>query len=93
MRQTCGLDFTERELAILRQIAAGDTNEEVAAALSVSVHTVAGHLRSMLIRSLARNRVELVARAYAARILIPGVWPPRLSGRRRIDLPPASEPQ
>jgi DNA-binding NarL/FixJ family response regulator len=84
------LRFSDRELWILRHIAAGATNEEAAASLNLSAHTVAGHLRVMLGRSQARNRAELVARAYAAGILVPGVWPPALSGRRYLQLPPES---
>jgi DNA-binding NarL/FixJ family response regulator len=74
--------FTEREVEVLCQVAAGAANEEVASSLNISGHTVAGYMRVMLHRSQARNRAELVARAYAAGILIPHAWPPRRSGRR-----------
>jgi len=74
--------FTEREVDVLCQVAAGASNEEVASTLGISGHTVAGYLRVMLHRSQARNRAELVARAYAVGILIPHAWPPRRSGRR-----------
>lgn len=80
--------FTDRELGILRHVAAGATNEEAAACLNLSAHTVAGHLRAMLRRSKARNRAELVARAYAAGVLVPGKWPPGLSGRRPMRMSP-----
>jgi len=33
-------------------------------------------------RTRTRNSVELAARAFAAGILVPGFWPPRLSGHR-----------
>jgi hypothetical protein len=33
-------------------------------------------------RTRTRNSVELVARAFAAGILVSGFWPPRLSGHR-----------
>lgn len=81
------LRFNDRELRILRDIAAGATNEEVAARLGLSAHTVAGHLRVMLSRSQARNRAELVARGYATGLLVPGVWPPLLSGQRCLGVP------
>jgi DNA-binding CsgD family transcriptional regulator len=83
-----GEHFTDRELRILHQIAAGATNDEIGASMSISSHTVAGHLRTMLHRSHTRNRAELVARAYAADIITPGTWPPRLSGRRCLQIPP-----
>jgi DNA-binding CsgD family transcriptional regulator len=79
--------FTQHELLILSQVAAGATNEEIAASLSISGHTVAGHLRTMLGRSQARNRAELIARAYAAGVFVPQTWPPQLSGRRCLQVP------
>jgi len=53
----------------------------------LSGHTIAGHLRTMLARSSARNRAELVARAYAAGVLTVHIWPPRRSGRSCLTLP------
>jgi len=79
--------FTERELDILCQVAGGAANDEVATSMNISGHTVAGHLRAMLRRSHARNRAELVARAYAAGVLTPRTWPPRRSGRRCLQHP------
>jgi DNA-binding CsgD family transcriptional regulator len=79
--------FTERELDVLCQIAAGATNEEVATNMNISGHTVAGHLRMMLSRSKARNRAELVARAYAVGVLLTHTWPPLRSGRRCLQRP------
>jgi DNA-binding CsgD family transcriptional regulator len=86
--------LTERELDVLCQVAAGATNDEVATSMNISGHTVAGHLRMMLNRGQARNRAELVARAYAAGILLSRTWPPRRSGRRCLQLPasPANSP-
>jgi DNA-binding CsgD family transcriptional regulator len=78
--------FTEREVEVLCHVAAGSTNDEVATALGISAHTVAGHLREMLARSNARSRAELVAWAYAVGVLAPHVWPPRWSGRRCLQL-------
>lgn len=89
------LHFSERELGVLREIAGGATNDEAAASMNISSHTVAGHLRSMLDRSHSNNRAELIARAYAAGILLPYAWPPRLSGRRCLQVPlpgPAQHP-
>jgi DNA-binding CsgD family transcriptional regulator len=79
--------FTEREIEVLCQVAAGLTNDEVATAMNISGHTVAAHLRAMLNRSRARSRAELVALAYATGMLVPHVWPPRRSGRRCIVVP------
>ena len=79
--------LTDREIDVLCQLAAGLTNDVAASAMSVSGHTVAGHLRTMLGRASARNRAELVARAYAAGVLTAHNWPPRWSGRRCLTMP------
>lgn len=79
--------FTDRELDVLCEVAAGLTNDQVASSMNISSHTVAGHLRTMLGRSNARTRVELIARSYAAGILAANVWPPHRSGRRCLQLP------
>ena len=79
--------LTDRELDVLCQLAAGLTNDQAAAAMNLSSHTIAGHLRTMLTRARASNRAELVARAYAAGVLAPHTWPPRPSGRRCLTLP------
>jgi len=55
--------FHRPEIDVLCQLAAGLTNDQAAAVMCVSSHTVAGHLRQMLARTGASNRVELVARA------------------------------
>ncbi len=84
--------FTEREVHVLREVAAGSTNDEVAVALGISAHTVAGHLRVMLTRSNVRCRAELVAWAYAVGVLAPYTWPPRWSGRRCLEMPASRPP-
>jgi DNA-binding NarL/FixJ family response regulator len=73
------VSFTDRETSIICLIAAGLTNVQVALRLCISHHTVAQHVAEMLRRSSARNRCELVARAYAVGTLRIGVWPPRCS--------------
>src|SRR5258706_2534102 len=79
--------LTDRQIEVLCQLAAGLTNDQAASAISVSGHTVAGHLRAMLARTSAHNRAELVARAYAAGVLTTHSWPPRWSGRRCLTMP------
>ena len=80
--------LTERELDVLCEAAAGAATGEIAKTLGISSHTVTGHLRKMMRRTKARTRAELVARAYAAGILLPRTWPPRRSGRRCLQPPP-----
>src|SRR5215467_14257057 len=79
----CGAEhLTGRQAEILCLIAAGLTAGQTAQRLSVATSTIEDHLRAMRERTRTRNSVELVARAFAAGILVPGSWPPRLSGHR-----------
>ena len=55
-RDTGGL--TARELEILSRVAAGDTNRQIAAALSISEHTVARHLSNIFDKTGTGNRTE-----------------------------------
>ncbi|MFD3685272.1 response regulator [Nocardiopsis sp. NPDC058631] len=56
--------LTPRELDIVRAVARGLTNTEVAAELFVTVSTVKTHLASVQGKLRARNRVEIAAWAY-----------------------------
>lgn len=49
-------DLTPREREVLNQVAFGATNKEIAAQLSVSVHTVKSHVSSILSKLHAVNR-------------------------------------
>jgi DNA-binding CsgD family transcriptional regulator len=59
-------ELTARELAVLRLVAIGRSNADVAMALSISVNTVATHVRNVLAKTGCANRTE--AAAYAMRI-------------------------
>jgi DNA-binding NarL/FixJ family response regulator len=56
--------LTTREEEILRTVAAGRTNSEIAADLHISLSTVKTHLTSIMAKLNARNRVELAMWAY-----------------------------
>jgi DNA-binding NarL/FixJ family response regulator len=65
-RPDLGCDnLTDRECTVLQLVARGLTNKEIAAALSLSPHTVKAHLRSILDKLDLRSRAE--AAAWAAR--------------------------
>jgi DNA-binding CsgD family transcriptional regulator len=72
--------LTGREMEVLLLAAEGLSSKQIARTLAISVRTVDEHIDSMRQRSGSRNRTELVARCYAAGILITGVWPPSWSG-------------
>ena len=61
--------LSERELAVLRLVAAGASNKRVAAELSISLPTVATHLRNILRKTGAANRTEAVTQARRAGLL------------------------
>ena len=58
-------DLTAREVEVLRLIAIGRTNKDVSRVLSISLNTVATHVRSILNKTQCANRTE--AAAYAIR--------------------------
>jgi len=53
--------LSARELAVLRLLAAGRTNREIAGALFVSVHTVSAHVRAILAKTGTDNRTAAAA--------------------------------
>ena len=55
--------LSERELDILRLIATGRTNQEIAEILVIAVSTVKSHINSLYGKVGARNRVEAIALA------------------------------
>lgn len=63
------LSFTDRELAVLRQLAAGFSTTEIAAALHYSERTVKYIIHEMIVRHGLRNRVHAVAYALRQGVL------------------------
>jgi DNA-binding NarL/FixJ family response regulator len=59
--------ITERELELVRKVARGRTNREIAAELFVSVSTVKAHLTNIQTKLNLRNRVEVAAWAWENR--------------------------
>jgi class 3 adenylate cyclase/DNA-binding CsgD family transcriptional regulator len=58
-------DLSQREVEVLRLLAAGKSNRDIAEALYISLNTVATHVRSILTKTGTANRTE--AAAYAMR--------------------------
>jgi DNA-binding NarL/FixJ family response regulator len=63
--------LSERELEVVRAIAGGRTNAEIAAGLFISLSTVKTHLASVQRKLGVRNRVGIAAWAWAARLAEP----------------------
>ena len=51
-------ELTERELQVLQKVADGLSNQEIAAALSISEHTVKKHYRNIMTKLHLQNRVQ-----------------------------------
>jgi DNA-binding NarL/FixJ family response regulator len=63
-------ELTGREVAVLRLVANGATNQEIAASLGINEKTVKAHLSSILAKLHLRNRVQ--AATYAVRAGLAG---------------------
>ncbi len=61
--------LSQRELDVVRQVSQGLSNNEIAAAMRVSVSSVKAYLASVQAKVGARNRVEIVAWAFRAHVV------------------------
>ena len=64
-----GAALTPRELDVLRLVAQGLGNKEIAADLDLSMHTVKYHLASVLAKLGVRSRTEAVSRGIRTGLL------------------------
>ncbi|MFC5828375.1 response regulator [Nonomuraea insulae] len=66
------VELTPRELEVLRHIALGQNNAEIAAALYVSKETVKTHVRNVLDKLGARDRTQAAVLAYELGLVFAG---------------------
>ena len=63
--------LTARELAVLQLIAQGRSNRAIGRELSISEHTAANHVRSILMKTSSANRAEAASYAHHHRLVAP----------------------
>ena len=56
--------LTPRQLSVLRHLALGDANKDIATGLGMSVRTVEQHVATMLARAKVESRLRLVAKVW-----------------------------
>lgn len=54
-------ELSPRELQVLRQMAAGDSNKEIGQKLNITEHTVKAHVKAILVKLEAVGRTEAIA--------------------------------
>jgi len=63
--------LTPREIEVLRDVADGMTNKEIASHLGISLHTVKFHLESLMRKLAASSRAEAVSKSMRLKLLEP----------------------
>jgi DNA-binding CsgD family transcriptional regulator len=61
--------LTAREAEVLRLVASGGTNKDIARALVISEHTVARHLNNIFAKLAVNSRAAATSHAYAHGLL------------------------
>ena len=70
MGYALSIEFTERELDVLRELITGDTNKEIGDRLNMSQYTVRDYIQSMLEKTGFRSRTELAVKARESGLVI-----------------------
>lgn len=65
-------EFTARELEVLRELTSGDTDDEIAKRLHISIHTVKKYVKTLLQKTGFATRTQLAVMARESGIVIRG---------------------
>jgi DNA-binding NarL/FixJ family response regulator len=60
--------LTRREIEVLRLLSQGNSSEEIAHTLKVSLHTVRSHVQHVLTKLQAHSKLEAVTKAIQMRL-------------------------
>lgn len=66
------VEFTARELEVLRELTSGDTDDMIAERLNLSVHTVKKHIKNMFQKTGFTTRTQLAVMARETGLVIRG---------------------
>ena len=66
------IEFTARELEVLRELTSGDTDDMIAERLNLSVHTVKKHIKNMFQKTGFTTRTQLAVMARETGLVIMG---------------------
>jgi DNA-binding NarL/FixJ family response regulator len=72
-RSSASVGLTPREMDVLRHIALGQNNNEIAAALHITKETVKTHVANVLDKLHARDRAQAAVLAYELGLIFPGI--------------------
>ena len=65
-----GETLSDRELEVLKHVAEGLSNKEIASALAISTHTVARHVTNIMRKLDAANRAQAATMALRSGLLV-----------------------
>ena len=68
--EALNVDFTEKELLVLREVVDGEADADIAEKLGMSLRTVKAHIQNMRDKTGFRNRTELAVRVRESGLVI-----------------------